>query len=246
MMNSSAEQPTGNRLLDALPRDEYELLKANLKPVELPLGQILFEPPDLIRSLYFPTSAIISFLAELPDGDSVEVGLVGYEGMAGIDVILGVETASKVATVQNAGDALKIAAPALKEAYNRGGELQKYLLLYTHAFMSQISATVLCNVRHTIEKRLARWILMYRIRLNTDEFFLTHEFMANMLGIRRAGVSEVAKQLQSEGLIDYRHGQFRILDRKGLESKACECFHIVEEEFKSLYRQADSHPTSSA
>src|SRR4051812_16886720 len=200
-MNSSAEQQIGNRLLAALPRDEYELLQANLKPVELPLGEILFEPPDLIRSVYFPTTSIISFLAELPDGDSVEVGLVGYEGMASVDVILGVDTASKVATVQHAGHALKIAAPALKEVFQKGGKLQQYLLRYTHAFLSQISASVFCVARHRIEERLARWILMYRIRLERDEFFLTHEFMANMLGIRRAGVSEVAKQLQTEGLV---------------------------------------------
>jgi CRP-like cAMP-binding protein len=236
-MDSEAKQSTGNRLLAALPREEYELLKTDLKPVELSLGEILFEPPDVIRHVYFPTSSIISFLAELPDGDSVEVGLVGYEGMAGIDVILGAERASKVATVQNAGSALKMAAPALKEVFNRGGKFQKYLLQYTHGLMSQISASVLCNVRHTIDRRLARWLLMYHIRLNTDEFFLTHEFMANMLGIRRAGVSQVAKELQNEGLIDYRRGSFRILDREGLEVKACQCFPVVEEEFKSLYRK---------
>jgi CRP-like cAMP-binding protein len=235
-MNTAAEQTTENGLLAALPSEEYEQLKPHLKPVELSLGEILFEPPDIIRSLYFPTSTIISFLTELPDGDSVEVGLVGYEGMAGVDVILGVNTASKVATVQHAGYALKIAAPALKEAFNRGGKLQQYLLQYTHALMSQISASVLCNAHHKIDGRLARWILMYHSRVNTDEFIMTHEFMANMLGIRRAGVSEVAKKLQDEGLIDYYRGQFRILNRQRLEDKACGCFTGIEEEFKSLYK----------
>lgn len=236
-MNTAAEQMIENSLLAALPGEEYEQLKPHLKPVELSLGEILFEPPDIIRSLYFPTSSIISFLTELPDGDSVEVGLVGYEGMAGVDVILGVKTASKVATVQHAGYALKIAAPTLKEAFNRGGKLQQYLLQYTHALMSQISASVLCNAHHKIDGRLARWILMYHSRVGTDEFIMTHEFMANMLGIRRAGVSEVAKKLQHEGLIDYNRGHFRILNRKGLEEKACGCFTAIAEEFKSLYKE---------
>ncbi len=237
VINSEAEQIMENRLLAALPSEEYEQLKTKLKPVELSLGEILFEPPDQIRNLYFPTSAIISFLTELPDGDSVEVGLVGYDGMAGVDVILGVNTASKVATVQHAGCALKIATPALKEAFNRGGKLQQYLLQYTHALMSQISASVLCNAHHKIDGRLARWILMYHDRLERDEFLMTHEFMANMLGIRRAGVSEVAKKLQHEGLIDYHRGHFRILNRKALEEKACGCFSVIEKEFNSLYKQ---------
>lgn len=235
-MNTAAEHISKNSLLAALPHEEYEQIKPHLKPVELSLGEILFEPPDIIRGLYFPTSAIISFLTELPDGDSVEVGLVGYEGMAGVDVILGVNTASKVATVQHAGCALKIAAPTLKEAFNRGGKLQQYLLQYTHALMSQISASVLCNAHHKIDGRLARWILMYHSRVESDDFLMTHEFMANMLGIRRAGVSEVAKKLQDEGLIDYYRGHFRIIDRKGLEEKACGCFTVIEEGFSSLYR----------
>lgn len=236
-MSTVAEQMIKNSVLAAIPGQEYEQIKPHLKPVELALGDILFEPPDVIRSVYFPTSSIISFLTELPDGDSVEVGLVGYEGMAGVDVILGVSTASKVATVQHAGHALKIAAPILKEIFNRGGKLQQYLLQYTHALMSQISASVLCNAHHRIDGRLARWILMYHSRVDTDEFFMTHEFMANMLGIRRAGVSEVAKKLQHEGLIDYNRGHFRIINRKGLEEKACGCFSVIEEEFNSLYKE---------
>jgi CRP-like cAMP-binding protein len=237
-MATASEPRIMNRLLAALPDEEYAQLEPHLKPVSLSLGEILFEPPDPIRNAYFPTSSIISFLAELPNGDSVEVGLVGNEALAGADVILGIDKASKVATVQGAGDALKIAAPALKEAFNQGGKLQLYLLQYTHALMSQISASVLCNVRHRIDGRLARWLLMYRDRLVSNEFFLTHEFMAQMLGVRRASVSEVAKQLQDEGLINYSRGQFRILSREGLEEKTCECYPVVKEEFDSLYAQA--------
>jgi CRP-like cAMP-binding protein len=234
-MTIANEQRIKNRLLAALPDEEYERLQPNLEPASLSLGDILFEPPDPIRNVYFPTSSIISFLAELPSGDSMEVGLVGYEAMAGTEVILGVDKASKVATVQSAGDALKMAAPTLKEEFNRGGKLHQYLLQYTHALMSQISASVLCNVRHKIDGRLARWLLMYSDRLNSNEFYLTHEFMANMLGIRRAGVSIVAKQLQDEGLVNYKRGQFRILNRQGLEAKTCECYPVVKEEFDSLY-----------
>jgi CRP-like cAMP-binding protein len=237
-MATASRQLIKSRLLAALPDEEYEQLESKLELVSLSLGEILFEPPDLIRNVYFPTSSIISFLAELPNGDSVEVGLAGNEGLAGVDVILGIGKASKVATVQGAGDALKIAAPVLKEVFNRGGKLQQYLLQYTHALMSQISASVLCNVRHRIDGRLARWLLMYCDGFGSEEFYLTHEFMANMLGIRRASVSVIAKQLQDEGLINYNRGQFRILNREGLEAKTCECYPVVKEEFDNLYREA--------
>ena len=236
-MTTVSEQRLKNRLLAALPDEEYEQLEPSLEVVSLSLGKILYEPPDPIRYAYFPTSSIVSFLAELPGGDSVEVGLAGNEGLAGVDVILGIDKASKVATVQGAGDALRIAAPALKETFNRGGKFQQYLLQFTHALMSQISASVLCNVRHQIDGRLARWLLMYCDGFGTEEFFLTHEFMANMLGVRRASISVIAKQLQDEGLINYSRGQFRVLNRKGLEAKTCECYPVVKEEFDSLYRE---------
>jgi CRP-like cAMP-binding protein len=235
-MTILSEQRARNRLLSALPDEEFENLAPRLELVTLSLGEVLFEPPDPIRNTYFPTSSIISFLAELPGGDSVEVGLVGYEALAGVDVILGVDKASKVATVQGAGEALRLAAPALKEAFNRGGKLQQYLLQYTHALMSQISTSVLCNARHGIDGRLARWLLMYSDGFNSEEFFLTHEFMANMLGVRRASVSVIAKQLQDEALIEYNRGQFRILNRQGLEAKTCECYPVVKEEFDQLYK----------
>jgi CRP-like cAMP-binding protein len=231
----SDEQRNLNRLLAALPAEEYAQLEPHLEAVTLSLGEILYEPPDLIRNAYFPTSSVISFLTEMPNGDSVEVGLTGREGLAGVDVILGAGKATKVATVQGAGGALKIATPALREAFNHGGRLQQYLLQYTRALMSQISASVLCNVRHTIDGRLARWLLMYCDSFGQDEFYLTHEFMANMLGVRRASVSVIAKQLQDEGLITYNRGQFRLTDRAGLEHKTCECYPVVKEEMDGLY-----------
>lgn len=224
-----------NRLLAALPPEEYELLAPALEPVALALSDILYEPPDAIPYVYFPTTCIISFLAELADGSAAEVGLVGFDGLAGVEIILGVERASKVATVQSAGDALRLRSDKLREAFARGGKLQQHLLRHTHTLLMQVSVSVLCNVRHHIEQRLARWLLMYHDRLDTDEFFITHEFMANMLGIRRAGVSEVAKQLQEAGLVDYHRGHFRIVNRQGLEQMACECYRAVRAEFDQPY-----------
>ena len=228
-------EPTRNRLLDTLPRAEYDQLAPTLELVSLDLGRILYEPPEQLQYVYFPTDSIISFLAELSDGSSVEVGLAGNEGLAGVEVILGVLRASKVATVQAAGHALRVTPGKLKEVFDQGGQLHHSLLRYTHALMMQISVASLCNVRHTTDRRLARWVLMYHDRLDRDEFYMTHEFMANMLGIRRAGVSEVAKRLQDDGLVIYNRGNFRILDRAGLEDKACECYRVIREEFEQPY-----------
>jgi CRP-like cAMP-binding protein len=224
-----------NRLLAALPQSEFEQLAPALEPVSLDLGVILYEPPDVIQHVYFPTTCIVSFIAELPDGSGAEVGLVGNEAMAGVEVILGVERAAKVATVQGAGHALRLKPHKLREVFAQGGPLQQHLLRYTHVFISQISASVLCNVRHNIAQRLARWLLMYHDRAGTDDFYLTQEFMANMLGIRRAGVSEVAKQLQDAGLVAYDRGKFRMLNRHGLERLTCECYPVVRAEFDKLY-----------
>jgi CRP-like cAMP-binding protein len=235
-MSLTSDQQIENKLLAALPVEEYESLKPYLEPVSLALGDILFEPPELIRNVYFPTNSIISFLTELPDGDSVEVGLTGKEGIAGVDVVLGIDVASKVATVQGAGDAFRLSTQAFKEVRNRSCKFQQYLLRYAHYMMSQISFSVLCNTHHKIEGRLARWLLMYHDRIGSDEFYLTHEFMANMLGIRRASVSIVAKQLRDEGYIDYQHGRFRIIDREGLVNMTCKCYPVTKAEFDSLYR----------
>lgn len=235
-MPLTSHQQTENKLLAALPVEEYEELKPYLEPVSLALGDILFEPPELIRNVYFPTTCIISFLTELPDGDSVEVGLTGKEGIAGVDVVLGVDVASKVATVQGAGDALRLSAQAYEEVGQRSPKFHQYLLRYAHYLMSQISLSVLCNTHHKIEGRLARWLLMYHDRIGADEFYLTHEFMANMLGIRRASVSIVAKQLRDEGYITYQHGRFRIIDREGLVNMTCKCYPVTKEEFDNLYR----------
>jgi CRP-like cAMP-binding protein len=232
-MTSATQTSTENRLLAALPREEYEWLAPHLKEVSLTLSQVLFNPGDEIAYAYFPTDSIVSLLTDLSDGSGMEVGLVGREGLVGISAILG-GSETKVATVQASGGALKIRAGVLREEFHRGGALQNGLLRYTHALMTQISQSVVCNARHPLPGRLARWLLMYHDRLGRDEFELTHEFMAAMLGVRRAGVSEVAIELQRMGFINYQRGRIRIIDREGMEAFACECYPTVKERYDDL------------
>jgi CRP-like cAMP-binding protein len=224
---------TENRLLAALLSDERGRLAPHLEDVSLALSQVLFRPDEELAYAYFPTTSIVSLLTDLEDGTGMEVGLVGREGVVGVSAFLG-GGETKVATVQAEGRALRVRADALREEFGRGGALQQRLLRYTHALMTQISQSVVCNSRHTFEGRLARWLLMYHDRLGRDEFELTHEFMANMLGVRRASVSEIAHKLQEMKLISYRRGHFRILDRAGLERLTCECYHVVKAKFDDL------------
>jgi CRP-like cAMP-binding protein len=228
---STVPQPLSeNRLLACLTAEEFEALAPHFERVSLSLSEVLFRPEEYLQHVFFPTTSIVSLLTDLSDGSGMEVGLVGSEGMLGISAILG-GSETKVATVQAAGEALRLQAGKLLEEFNRGGTLQQALLRYTHALMTQISQSVVCNSRHPIEGRLARWLLMYHDRLKNDEFVLTHEFMANMLGVRRAGVSEVAEKLQEMGFISYERGHVTILNRKGLEDFACECYPAVKEKF---------------
>jgi CRP-like cAMP-binding protein len=229
-MSGTPQPSTENRLLDALSREERERLAPSLEEVSLTLSEILFKPEDEIAYAYCPTTSIVSLLTDLADGSGMEVGLVGREGLIGVSVILG-GSETKVATVQAEGSALKIRADALREEFRRGGTLQNGSLRYTHALMTQISQSVVCNARHPLPGRLARWLLMYHDRIGRDDFSLTHEFMANMLGVRRAGVSEVANELQRMGFISYRRGYVRIIDRKGMEEFACECYPVVKEKY---------------
>jgi CRP-like cAMP-binding protein len=210
--------------------DERGRLAPHLEEVSLALSQVLYRPDDELAYTYFPTDSIVSLLTQLEDGSGMEVGLVGREGVVGVSVFLG-GGETKVATMQAEGRALRIRVAALREEFRRGGALQQGLLRYTHALMAQISQSVVCNSRHTFEERLARWLLMYHDRLDRDEFELTHEFMANLLGVRRASVSEIAHKLQEMGLISYRRGHFRILDRAGLEKLTCECYQVVKAKY---------------
>ncbi len=232
-MPVSTESINGSRLLASLPTAERKRVAPHLESVSLSLSNILFRQEEQLAFAYFPTTSIISLMTDLEDGNGMEVGLVGNEGVVGVSIILGGKE-TKVATVQAAGQALKIRAETLREEFRRGEALQSALLRYTHALMSQISQSVVCNVRHSVSGRLARWLLMYHDRLGADEFSMTHEFMSHMLGVRRSGVSEVANRLQKKGLITYERGHFRILDRQGLEDLVCVCYPVVKERFDNL------------
>ncbi len=227
-----------NLLLSKLTLLEQGGIETFLQPANLELSQVLFHPDDHIDRVYFPTTSIVSLLTELQDGSGVEVGLVGREGMVGISAILG-GPETKVATVQAAGAAFTMSADKVREAFRGQPAFQISALRYTHALMTQISQSVVCNVRHAIEGRLARWLLMYSDRLDRKEFELTQEFMANMLGVRRASVTEVAVRLQEHGLIEYSRGRVKIIDREGLEKFACECYAVVKEKYDDLFLKVD-------
>jgi CRP-like cAMP-binding protein len=227
-----------NRLLDALPPEEYAQVTRKLEPVELRLGQVLFRPGARTEDVYFPVESIISLMTELEDGSGVETGLVGREGMAGISTVYGVERESKVSTVQRTGSALRMRRDDLREELARGEGLRQLLLKYAHALMSEISQSVVCNVYHKIDVRLGRWLLMFQDRAGADEFELTHEFVANMLGVTRSSVGEAARKLQELGIVNYDRGRFRVVNRMALEQMACECYGVVRDEYDRLYENS--------
>jgi CRP-like cAMP-binding protein len=233
MSDTTHRRDGENQLLAALSPEEYERLAPHLERVPHSLSQVLFRPEDRLRYVHFPVTSIVSLLTTLEDGGGMEVGLVGSEGMVGVSAFLGGDE-TKVATVQAAGEGLRLGADKLREEFRKGGTLQSALLRYTHALMTQVSQQVVCNARHHVEGRLARWLLMYHDRLGRDEFELTHEFMSHMLGVRRAGVSEVAEKLQEMGFIRYQRGRITVLDREGLEKFACECYPVVKEKFREF------------
>jgi CRP-like cAMP-binding protein len=226
--------PTSNRILNALPRAEYERLSAFLEPVEMSVGEILYRPNEPISHVYFPNVGTVSVVCTFADGKGVEAGMVGNEGMFGVCVFLGSVTSPLEAVVQLPGNALRMRSDLLREEFKRGEQLQDLLLRYTQAFIIQIAQTAACNRVHPIEGRLARWLLMSQDRARACDLQLTHEFIAVMLGTRRAGVSEAAAKLQDEGTIRYRRGQVKVLDRSKLETQSCECYEIVKNEFERL------------
>lgn len=225
---------TFNRILSALPGEEYERLSAHLEPVEMALGQVLYRPDEPITHVYFPSIGTVSVVAMLEDGKQVEVGTVGNEGMFGVCVFLGSVSSLLETVVQMPGHALRMRSDLLKEEFRRGEHLQDLLLRYTQAFIVQIAQTAACNRAHPIDGRLAKWLLMCQDRAQASELQLTHEFIAVMLGARRAGVSEAASRLQDEGIIRYRRGHVQILDNQMLEAHSCECYSVVKKEFERL------------
>jgi CRP-like cAMP-binding protein len=220
--------------LNALPPAEYERISAYLEPVELMFGEVLYRSAEPITHVYFPNRGTVSVVCHFEDGKSVEAGMVGNEGMFGVCVFLGSVTSPMEAIVQLPGDALRMRADVLREEFKRGEHLQDLLLRYTQAFIVQIAQTAACNRAHPIDGRLARWLLMCQDRAESSELQLTHDFIAVMLGTRRAGVSEAAAKLQDEQIIRYRRGHMKILDRQKLETLSCECYPLVKKEFDRL------------
>jgi CRP-like cAMP-binding protein len=229
-----APPPTANRILNALTPAEYACIATHLESVELARGQVLYHADEPVTHVYFPQRATVSLVSIFADGGGVEVGMVGNEGMFGISVILGSITSPLEAIVQLPGDALRMRADRLKQETEKCGTLHDLLLRYTQAFIIQIAQAAACNNAHKVEGRLARWLLMCQDRTLTNELELTHEFIALMLGIRRAGVTEAAGIFQHAGLIKYKRGYITIIDRAGLEAVSCECYPVVKQEFARL------------
>jgi CRP-like cAMP-binding protein len=231
---SSTRNPVGNRLLAALPQQEYERLLPNLEPVSLSLKLVLYEPNAPIEYAYFPNSGATSMLNLMQDGQTIEAATVGKEGMIGVPLLLGTTQIPLEVIVQIPGDGLRMRADVFKAEVYWGCPLHTLLLRYMQTLMNQISQTAACNSFHSVEQRCCRWVLMTQDRVESDSFPLTHEFLAIMLGVRRASVSEVAATLQKSGLIDYHRGQMTIRDRHGLEAACCECYESTKQEYKRL------------
>lgn len=232
-MSETPSKPT-NQLLAALPDAEYQRLAPYLEKVSLYRGKILYEPYEVIKYVYFPNRAMISLVSIMEDGATTEIGLIGNEGMVGISVILGGEFSPTQAIVQIEDGAMKLSSEILKREFQRGETLQKLLLLYTQALFTQVSQSAACNRQHIIEKRLARWILSVQDCVLSDELPLTQEFIAQMLGTRRSGVTVAANTLQQAGMIRYNRGRIKVVNQALLESTACECYRLVQNEFIRL------------
>jgi CRP-like cAMP-binding protein len=226
--------PPTNRLLAALPKNEYRRLLPTLEPFPLVFGEVIYEPGDLIRHVYFPASGIISLLAVVEDRATLEVGIIGREGMVGLPVFLGVKTSRNRAVVRGAGAALRMKATTYRKECDNGGSLPRLLRRYTHSLLTQVAQGAACNRFHPIDARLARWVLMTRDRMGADEIQLTQEFLSNLLGVRREGVNKTAGALQKQQLITYRRGTLTTLNRAGLEAVACQCYGIIKEECDSF------------
>lgn len=224
-----------NRLLASLPSDELTALQPHMEQVSLSLGQSIILPDEPIPFIYFPLNALLSLVTVMEDGSTVEAGAIGREGMAGLPVLLDAGTTPMQTLTQIPGQAVRIKAEIIKQAFDQGGALQKILYRYIHTTIVTGSQTAACNRLHHIGARLCRWLLMSSDGVNSEELALTQEFLAAMLGVRRAGVSEAASQLQDKGLIRYQRGRIQILDRKNLEASACECYKVVKAEYDRLF-----------
>ncbi len=240
MLNPVNMAPTHNRLLAALPTEVFARLLPELKPVDMPLGKVIYESGAELKDVYFPIpSCIVSMLYVMADGASAEIAVVGDEGMVGIALFMGGGTTPSQALVQSAGKAFMLSGGALKKEFERHTGLQHLLLRYTQALITQMSQTAVCNRHHSVDQQLCRWLLLSLDRLQTSELSMTQELIANMLGVRREGVTEAAGKLQDAGLIRYSRGHIAVLDRPGLEARVCECYAVVKKEYNRLLPKAN-------
>ena len=226
--------PKQSHLLHALPPAVYDRLLPGLELVALPLGQAIYESGKEQEYVYFPSASIVSLLYVMEDGSSAEIAVVGNEGIVGIALFMGGETTPSRAVVQSAGHAYRLKASLLKKEFERGGPLQYLLLRYTQALITQMAQTAVCNRHHSVEQQLCRWLLLSLDRLPSNELVMTQELIANMLGVRREGVTEAAGNLQAAGLIQYSRGKITVLDRPKLEARVCECYSVVKRETDRL------------
>jgi CRP-like cAMP-binding protein len=228
------QSPHQNHLIDALPPSDYERLAPHLELVQMLLGDVLYESGGKMRYVYFPATSIVSLLYVMEDGASAEIAIVGNEGMLGISLFMGGDTTPSRAVVQSAGYGFRLKAELLKNEFGRFGPTMHLLLRYTQALITQMAQTAVCNRHHSVDQQLCRWLLLSLDRLQSNELSMTQELIANMLGVRREGVTEAAGKLQDAGLIRYRRGTITVLDRPGVEARSCECYQVVKAEFDRL------------
>ena len=231
---TSPQTPKQNHLLDALPAVDYERLAPDLELIPMPLGWAVYESGGELGYVYFPTTSIVSLLYVMESGASAEIAIAGNEGLVGISLFMGGESTPSRAVVQSAGNGYRLKASVLKREFARGGNLQHLALRYTQALITQMAQTAVCNRHHALDQQLCRWLLLSLDRLQGDELLMTQELIANMLGVRREGVTEAAGKLQAAGLIQYSRGHIKVLDRSGLEKRTCECYAVVKKEFDRL------------
>jgi CRP-like cAMP-binding protein len=234
VLMTAPHTPLQNHLLAALPAEVSRRLHAGLELVEMPLGMVLYESGSRLQHVYFPTTSIVSLLYVMEDGHSAEIAIVGNEGVVGVALFMGGETTPSRGIVQSAGYAYRLPGKSLKGEFVRAGPLQRLLLRYTQALITQMAQTAVCNRHHSIEQQLCRWLLLSLDRLASNDLVMTQELIGNMLGVRREGVTESAGKLQDLGIIRYSRGRITVLDRPALEHHACECYAVVKREFDRL------------
>jgi CRP-like cAMP-binding protein len=243
-MPTPAPDPQQNHLLAALPVAERERIYPHLRLVPMPLGKVLYESGDVLRHVYFPTDSIVSLQYVLANGASAEIAVVGNEGLIGVALFMGGETTPSRAVVQSSGHAFRLAGQRLKSEFRRNGELQLLLLRYTQSLITQMAQTAVCNRHHSVDQQLCRWLLLSLDCLTTNQLAMTQELIANMLGVRREGVTEAAGKLQKLGVIEYSRGHITVLDRPRLEQLCCECYAVVRKESARLLPRRPRHASA--